>query len=129
MQYGITTTVDAPFELALSATREALADQGFGVGGKRPRVAVEVFVGAKLQGIDEHAGDHEVGVLTGGFHQPQVPGVQVAHGRHQRNARAAGPCRSHRRTQGQHGVDRAQAHGAPKLCSGAGYRPDFTSAT
>ena len=31
MQYGITTTVDAPFELALSATREALADQGFGV--------------------------------------------------------------------------------------------------
>lgn len=31
MQYAISTTVDAPFEATLTATREALADQGFGV--------------------------------------------------------------------------------------------------
>ena len=31
MQYGISTTVDAPFDEALTATREALAEQGFGV--------------------------------------------------------------------------------------------------
>lgn len=31
MQYAITTTVDMPFDEALTATRAALADQGFGV--------------------------------------------------------------------------------------------------
>ena len=31
MGYALTTTVDQPFEQALSATRSALADQGFGV--------------------------------------------------------------------------------------------------
>ncbi|NYF98325.1 DUF302 domain-containing protein [Janibacter cremeus] len=31
MQYAITTAVDAPFDETLAATREALADQGFGV--------------------------------------------------------------------------------------------------
>lgn len=31
MQYALTTTVEAPFTQALEATREALAEQGFGV--------------------------------------------------------------------------------------------------
>ena len=31
MRYAITTTVDAPFDQTLAATRDALADQGFGV--------------------------------------------------------------------------------------------------
>ena len=31
MQYALTTTVEAPFTRALEATREALAEQGFGV--------------------------------------------------------------------------------------------------
>jgi uncharacterized protein (DUF302 family) len=31
MQYALTTTVEAPFAQALAATREVLADQGFGV--------------------------------------------------------------------------------------------------
>lgn len=31
MQYAMTTAVDAPFAETLAATREALADQGFGV--------------------------------------------------------------------------------------------------
>ncbi|WP_435202182.1 DUF302 domain-containing protein [Janibacter sp. GS2] len=31
MQYALTATVDAPFAETLTATREALADQGFGV--------------------------------------------------------------------------------------------------
>lgn len=31
MQYAMTTTVDAPFDETLAATREALDDQGFGV--------------------------------------------------------------------------------------------------
>lgn len=31
MRYAITTTVDAPFDQTLAATRGALADQGFGV--------------------------------------------------------------------------------------------------
>jgi len=31
MSYGITVTVDQPFDQAVTATREALAEQGFGV--------------------------------------------------------------------------------------------------
>lgn len=31
MSYGITVTVEQPFDRAVAATREALADQGFGV--------------------------------------------------------------------------------------------------
>lgn len=31
MQYALTTTVEAPFTQALEATRESLAEQGFGV--------------------------------------------------------------------------------------------------
>lgn len=31
MQYAMTTSVDAPFDETLAATREVLADQGFGV--------------------------------------------------------------------------------------------------
>ncbi len=31
MSYGITTTVDAPFDRTVGAVRDALADQGFGV--------------------------------------------------------------------------------------------------
>jgi hypothetical protein len=41
-----------------------------------------------LQAIDEDAGDHGVAVRARLFHQADVPGVQVAHGRHEDDAAA-----------------------------------------
>lgn len=51
MSYVLSTTLDAPFERALEQTREALAEQGFGV-------LTEIDVAATLKeklGVDEPA--------------------------------------------------------------------------
>jgi acyl-coenzyme A thioesterase PaaI-like protein len=59
-------------------------------------------VRAELQAIDEDRGDHRVAVGAGLFHQADVAGVQVAHGRHENDAAAI----LQRRTQvGDGGMD------------------------
>jgi len=60
---------------------------GIGLGGAR--VAGKVLVRAELGRVDEHTGHHPVGVAAGQFDERMVTRVQVAHGRHQRDALAA----------------------------------------
>ena len=72
--------------------REQHADAGGGelvaVGLESARVLVEILVRAELQAIDEDRGDHGVAVGAGLFHQADVAGVEVAHGRHEDEAAA-----------------------------------------
>jgi hypothetical protein len=62
------------------------------VGGQGARVGVEVFVDAELGGIDENAGNHDIGATLGGLDQGDMAVVQVAHGGHEGDglARLAG---------------------------------------
>ena len=57
----------------------------FLIGSEGARVGIEVFVGAKLQWVDENARYHKIGLLRGGGHQCGVTAVQVAHRWHQRD--------------------------------------------
>ena len=59
------------------------------VGLEGARVFVEILVRAELQAIDEDRGDHGVAVGARLFHQADVTGVQVAHGRHENDAAAS----------------------------------------
>ncbi|UTT66029.1 DUF302 domain-containing protein [Janibacter sp. CX7] len=76
MQYALTTTVNAPFDRALTATREALADEGFGVlseidlaGTLKAKVDADldpyVILGACRPQLAEQAVAHEpsIGLL------------------------------------------------------------------
>ena len=60
------------------------------VGLEGARVLVEILVRAELQAIDEDRRDHGVTVLACLFHQADVAGVQVAHGRHENDAATVG---------------------------------------
>ena len=73
-------------EVALVGGKHHVATGGgqlVAVGLQRARVGVEVFVGAKLQAVDEDAGHRHVTQRHGLAHQVQVAVVQVAHGGHE----------------------------------------------
>ncbi len=67
-----------------------------------PRVAVEVLVRPELQRIDENGGDNPIRAAPRFLDQGDVPGMQRAHGRNERQALAAGPQRDqcHRQLRG-----------------------------
>ena len=65
--------------------------ESFRIGIGCARVAREVFAGAELGRIDEHAGDDGIATFAGKVDQGMVPGVQVAHGRHEADALLALP--------------------------------------
>ena len=62
--------------------------QGLAVLFQGTRIALEILAGAELQGVDEDTGDDAVAGLSCLFDQGQMPGMQVAHGRHEGNALA-----------------------------------------
>ncbi|MND93963.1 hypothetical protein D3C80_861660 [compost metagenome] len=92
-------------------------EEFFLVGGEGARVAVEVFAGAELQRVDEDAGNHEVAALGGLGHQGGMPGMQVAHGRHQADTFAFAARTGDGGAQFANGLDGDHAE---KPCSGAG---------
>ncbi|MCY1455367.1 hypothetical protein D9M71_724980 [compost metagenome] len=96
------------------------------VGGEGARVLVEVFAGTELQRIDEDAGDHEVGALTGLGHQCGMPGVEIAHGRHQGDALAFAASAGDRGAQFADGLDGDHEENP---CSGPGKVPSLTALT
>jgi hypothetical protein len=65
--------------------------QQLAVGVEGARILVEVLVGPELQRVDEDADDHAFAQLARLVDQADVAGVQIAHGRHERDglARAA----------------------------------------
>jgi hypothetical protein len=67
-----------------------LAEQR-GVGLRRPRIGGEVLARAELQRVHEHARNHAARVQVGRADEARVPGVQVAHGRDERDALAREP--------------------------------------
>ena len=100
--------------------------QFFLVGGEGTRILVQIFTGAELQWIDEDAGDHEVGALGGDLHQRNVTRVQIAHGRHETDLLAFGPCLGDGCAQLAQGFHRVHAE---KPCSAAGKLPSLTACT
>ena len=61
------------------------------VAGLVARIALEIFLRAELGGIDEDRGDDARRVALGDGDQRQMPGMERAHGRHQRNGLAGLP--------------------------------------
>ncbi|MNN36961.1 hypothetical protein D3C81_1508800 [compost metagenome] len=104
----------------------ACLEQALLVGSERARVGVKVFVGAELQRVDEDTGDHEVGTLGGLGHQRGMAVVQVAHGRHERNAFAFATSTGHGGTQLSDGLDCVHALNP---CSLAGKLASLTAVT
>jgi hypothetical protein len=88
---------------------------------ERARVAVEVAAGLELQAVHEDRGRDAAPVAPGGLHQRDVPRVQVAHRRHERDRALA------REPRAQVGRGADEVH--QKECSGAGKAFDFTAFT
>src|SRR5690348_11795737 len=55
------------------------------------RIAAEIFLGAKLERVDENGNGDHVAVSAGRAYQGEVPGVQRAHRRNQAQALARPP--------------------------------------
>src|SRR5690606_5950077 len=55
---------------------------------RRARIGVEIFVRPELQRVHEDADDDSVATLACRRNETAVPGVQIAHRRHERNALA-----------------------------------------
>ena len=72
----------------------ACSAQLVGVLRQGARVAVEVFVGQKLQAVHEDAGHQRIAQGFGLLHQGQMPFVQVAHGGNKSRAAASGQRRA-----------------------------------
>ncbi|MCY1528623.1 hypothetical protein D9M68_637350 [compost metagenome] len=96
------------------------------VGHQGARVTGQVFAGAELQRVDEDTGDHEVGTLAGLLHQGDVPGVEVAHGRHEADALAFAARAGDGGAQFADGLDGDHAENP---CSAAGKVTSFTALT
>jgi len=64
---------------------DARRGQLVAVGLETARIFLEVLAGPELQPVDEDGGHHGVAVVARLLHQRDVPFVEVAHGRHQRN--------------------------------------------
>lgn len=101
-------------------------EQFFLIGGEGAGVFVQVFAGTELQRVDEDAGNHEVGALGGLGHQRGVAAVQVAHGRHERDALALATGTGHGCAQFKDGLDGIHALNP---CSLAGKLTSFTACT
>jgi hypothetical protein len=79
------------------------------VAGEVARVGVEVLALAELRGVDENAGDHQVGARLGEGDEFHVRAVQVAHGRDQADRGTGRAPRRHRAAQLGHLVDHREA--------------------
>ena len=58
------------------------------IGLEGARITVEILIRAKLQAVDENAGDNRIAVRARLSHQRQMTRVQVAHGRYENDASA-----------------------------------------
>ena len=52
---------------------------------QRARIRIEILARAELRRVDEDADDDALGMLTSPLDERDVPGMQVAHGRYERN--------------------------------------------
>ena len=57
-----------------------------GVVIERARIRGKILAGAELQRVHEDTGDDSTAVQMSGSHEARVTHVQVAHGRHERDA-------------------------------------------
>ena len=62
-----------------------LGDQLVFIGFECAWIGIEIFIGAKLQWIDEDSADNTVGIRLRGLKQFHVAGVEIAHGGDQTN--------------------------------------------
>ena len=95
-----------------------------GIAFQRARIIVEILSRTKLQRIDEDTGHHPVGDLVRGFDQRQVPGVQIAHRRHEGYIASSPP----RFDLGAQTVDFA-SRDHQNACPAAGKAPSLTACT
>ena len=70
----------------------ACLQECFLIGSEGARVGVEVFVGPKLQRVNENARDHEIGLLRRLADQRGMAAVQVTHSRYQADLFAFATC-------------------------------------
>ena len=62
---------------------DASGAQLVAIGLESARVGIEIFVRAELQSIDKNRGHDGIAMRARLFHQTDVPGVEIAHRRHE----------------------------------------------